>query len=769
MRNSGICRHAAVACFVLVYTFTLAQNPSYITLEGKQFYDQNGAPFFPMVMNYHVDILNNGVSPNPDFKAARYTSYGSVGCASFEGGYTWTNCESSIEHDFQKIKEMGFNSIRLIMTPSRKNGSLGFRFYSKNINQICPDPQLPDPGYEFNFSASNYYTADAVTFFNLVGGVLDIAWNMGLHVIYLCSDHSGKDYDDRFTSFSDALDYANYLSALAYHLKDKPALLAYDLYNEPGWVWWEHNISHPLKFEICSFVNMWYDSIHQHDDNHLITLGGTDFGDAIYYDGTTMKLDFISMHLYPNPKDFQNFNQSYSNNRVIDMIYWCSNALQRPWIIGESGFSTAPDACINNYPNATHGTYSQQSDFVNLILPAIRDCGGSGFSWWCFQDRHHYCIPGTICTSVTHEFICDPASPSEIKDIHQNYFGLLEYGDPDLMTGDPYQGFYPPSLEKPTVNAFRLFDPTPQGACQAPTSQFFNPFNHPSHPNEISGVIVDDDTGQPIEFAVVIAKTVVGTVQGTSLPINHWHYTFANDNGEFTIIPYDYLPSIPNTSLIDRIELGASGAEAIVTNDAYTLSSAIGLRRDFYPYDEDINNLIVYNGQTTDLRGYNTLTAGGNIEFRSGSVVDMSARREIQIQSELTAFTGSEVHIFTDEMFPDCVEFTGFREFSLSSFVDESEAEKNSEIELRFKKSNPEFEVEIRPNPGYGLFHLESPESGLINARIEMYNSSGSLMFRSISLERTFLIDIQTLSPGVYTLMIRNTENQNVIRKVVKY
>lgn len=761
--NSGS-KYLVFLCTLLLMTLCIqTQAQSYITLEGKQFYDQAGNPFFPMVMNYHADILHDGVAPTPNFKAVRSTAYGSKGCEYFEGGYTWTNCESSLEHDFTKIKEMGFNTIRLIVTPNRKDGVYGFQFYSKYFNDICNNSTK----YLFDFPSTNYYSQDAVTFFNLVGHVLDIAWSQGIHVIYLCSDHSSDNFNDRFTTYDDALDYANYLSALAFHIKNKPALLAYDLYNEPGWVWWKHNISpKPYKHETCNYVNMWYDAIHQQDDNHLITIGGTDFGDAIYYDGTTMKLDFISMHLYSNTKIFESYNQTTFTNRALDMIYWCSNALQRPWIIGETGFTSAPDACINNNGEATNGTYAQQEDFVSALLPAIRDCGGSGFSWWCFQDLHYYCIPPSLCSSVTLENICT-GTPTPTERVGQNYFGLLQYGDPDLIGGDPANGYYTSAIEKPAADVFRNFNPNTQGTCVAPTAQFYNPFNHPSHPNEISGVIIDDDTGQPIELAVVNALTEVGIKNNGDL-ISHWHYTFTNDNGEYTIIPYDYLPSTPNTSLIDKIEIGAIGAESVISNNPYSLFWITGLKRDFYPYDENINSLIVYNGTQADLRGYNTLTAGGNIEFRSGSSVEMSARNEIQLNGNLTAFTGSEVHIFTDNMFPDCVDFTGFRELSGPAAVEESKTVRSLEIELRFIKPKPEFDVDIKPNPGYGRFYLESSETGLVNARIELYNSSGGLIFEKIAYESPFLVNIESLPAGIYTLKIQNND-QAVFKKIVKY
>lgn len=746
---------------------TNAQITDYIKLEGKQFMYQNGAPFFPIVMNYNASILHDNASPIPNFKPVRTPAYGSKGCDYFEG-YTWANCKESLGHDFKKIKEMGFNTIRLILTPSRKDGSLGFKFQSNWFNDVCDISNTTN--YMFDFPSNNYNSPDAIAFFTIIEEVIEIADDNGLYVIYLCSDHSKAQFDDRFTSYADANDYANFLRALASHLQGKEALLAYDLYNEPGLNWWKHNISQPQKSEICNYVSMWYDAIHDNDDNHLITLGGTDFGDAISYDGSVMKLDFISMHLYTDTKVFEGFDQSKMINRLLDLIYWCSNALQRPWIIGEMGYTSSPDACINDEYDFIHGDYSQQAAFVSAVLPAIRDCGVSGFSWWCFQDLHYNCIPPLWgCTAVTNELICTGNFPED-EQVGQNYFGLLEYGDQDFVSGQLNSGYYPDILEKPAVNVIDSFDFTTLGTCTLPTNQYYNPFGHPSHPNEISGVVINEMTGQPIEFAVISAKTTIGTAANGKL-IEHWNYSFTNENGEFTSSPYDYLPlSSPNTTTIEKLEIGAMGAEAIYSNSPYTLLWLHELKRDFFPYDENISNKILFNGDFEEFRGYNKLVVGNSVEFKSGSSAELSARQEIHLTDELLAKSGSEVHAFIDEyMFPECTDYTGYKQINIPPNNPHLEVLKPSDIDIKFRNYLTEFRIFVSPNPVSSTFIFGSESHDLTNCGYELYSKEGKLVLQGKHHFYPATVNMESVTSGVFTLVVINKQGDKAVAKVVKY
>ena len=75
----------------------------YITLKGKQFYDQNGQPFYPVVCNYVLELaydpINNPVH-NPlqvgDFILQPYCSYGSNPSSSNPNFSTYDDYNGSI-------------------------------------------------------------------------------------------------------------------------------------------------------------------------------------------------------------------------------------------------------------------------------------------------------------------------------------------------------------------------------------------------------------------------------------------------------------------------------------------------------------------------------------------------------------------------------------------------------------------------------------------------------------------------------------------------
>ncbi|MBK7083929.1 MAG: cellulase family glycosylhydrolase [Flavobacteriales bacterium] len=74
-----------------------------------------------------------------------------------------------------------------------------------------------------------------------------------------------------------------------------PALMAYDLYNEPAYF----DYTDHTKQWICEKVASVYDELKAADPNHLITVGGISVVEVFEWDPTILKLDFWSPHLYP--------------------------------------------------------------------------------------------------------------------------------------------------------------------------------------------------------------------------------------------------------------------------------------------------------------------------------------------------------------------------------------------------------------------------------------------------------------------------------------
>lgn len=767
-----ICLFIMVLSIACCY-ISIGQGTGYVTLKGRQFYDAASLPFFPMVMNYHADIVHDQTSNPTTFKVTRSSAYGTMGCA-LEGGYTYADCENSLTQDFAKLHQMGFNSIRLLLSPHRKNGSLGFTYKSNYFADMCNENMQ----YTFDFN-SPYNSASNQTFFNLVAHVLDIAENNNIKVIFLCSDGSSVGENDRGTSDIDALDYAQYLHVLASYLQNKPALLAYDLYNEPHWNVYDHNLTQS-KQKVCEYTGWWYDAIKTSDQNHLVTIGGTDMGDVMDWDGSMMKVDFISMHLYPVYPDYENKDQAKATARVLDLISWCSSALQHPWIIGETGLSTSPDACINSYPGAADGEYTDQYNYIASILPAVRDCGGSGFSWWEFMDVHWYCIPSAICSTCTYCNTCG-GIPSTPKEIHGNYWGLLQYADPVN---------YYSTADKPAVNFTIAFDEgngTPAPApCAAPTANYLDPYNcglfNTTHHNAVTGTLKDANAN-PIKGGVVQALSwlYLDDNQTPSNPnddeyVHTWFYYYADDNGDFEAIPYNEI-NIGDDRIIyirgsapvaEKFERGEAWGS--INPDGWTdaqiqpaILGNITLDKINFQYDGVFDNENIPVSTQKNIKGWNSITVSNTT---IDGISDITAREEININTEFHASATSEVHIFPSDAFIDCDATSTYSRFASNNSVhEENQLTNHNEIEIRFSK-NKNCDFSIIPNPNNGTFSLEIYCNENNVATVSIKSILGKELQKFSSTKDFISLNLHDFPKGIY-FVEAIIDNNKIVKKII--
>ncbi len=576
---------------LVIHGCILTATGQYVTINGKKFIDPaTGNPFFIKMINFNAQLVCNDVnSPNPIYKIIRHRQYGTEECfLEPTSRYSSINtCELSIEDDFEKIKEMGFNAVRFLLIPNCNSTIIepgGFHIYAE---QFSPTDMCHAPKKTLNIGPLDYLspTSDAQTYFSLIAHVLDLADNHNLKVIIICADHpnpgsyihsngSTKYFPEMGSSMASAIDYASYLKALASALKNKPALLAYDIFPEPSFSWYlDGRNENKKKNIICEYTEMWYDAINSVDQNHLVTLSGTDHGDVWVWDNGVMKLDFISMHIYPYPDRKIPGGTSIAIQKTKDLITWCSNNLQRPWILGETGFQSAEELCLRPY---LWGNVLDQENYLLQILPYVRDCGGSGFNLWDFQDIHFYCIPNQICpipgSNQASCNSCDswngycgavpgswPAhfTPESIKAqtdlIGGQYYGLLKYGNP-LSSG-----LYPSNVDKPGLSVIRNFDYLPPSVCE-PSPDYYNPDRHPlnpiginGQPSSIHGRILNQ-YNQPVKDAVILGYTPLKHLPNGSIDYD-LHYTFSDAYGNFILIPEDWDVASPNTNSIDILRI----------------------------------------------------------------------------------------------------------------------------------------------------------------------------------------------------------------------
>jgi hypothetical protein len=738
---------------------------------------------------------------------------------------------------------MGFNSVRFLIIPSR-NGTTthpgGFHLFAEQYGNGNMEGA---PKYTMQIGAGNYSdtTGDAQKYFQVMARMMDKAQAHHLKVIIICAGQPqpGTYKADSLTTLyyptmasdsADAADYAAYLHAFALVLKNKPALVAYDIFPEPDFMWWYPGAGMKKnKKEICALTTQWYDAIKSADPNHLVTLSGTDIGDVLVWDDGVMKLDFITMHLYPYPDQLIRAGTPTAITKVKDMIAWCGNTIQKPWIIGETGFTSAIEDCLtqlNGLDNLNHvwGTLQDQKDYMHNILPASRDCGAAGFNLWDFQDIHFFCVPIAICDPTcnhcdsyptsdtlikgycgydldsTHNGQHPPGSPNtygtqtfkSYKDIADQiagqYYGLLRYSDPDAITG-----LYDTSYDKPAVSVIQGFDTIPTGTCGI-SANYYNPDQHPANPLDVFGTpltitgSVSEPSLEPFKNAVVFGQTPVNNgVNGTVFDL---HYTYTDDNGNFNIIPYDYDSiSLPNSKDIQLLWVSGLAGNVIERNSKpllpqyeyqrttdwnpnakfVTQNESFTLERNILNYQTNINASPPTG--TSIFQGYNSINITGNVVVPSGAIVDYKAREVINVGAGFHASSGSEVHIFCTETFSDCPnDFGSYRKpFHPPAVQNEVAKPDKAEMEVHFKKTPSGLAFAIQPNPNSGNFSItvdQANDKQEVRGLLEVFTLIGTKVYsQQVTTQRTD-IDFSDLPKGIYYIRLK-AEAKTVSKKLI--
>jgi hypothetical protein len=358
---------------LLYYKISLTQN--YVTLHGDKFM-LNGEEFFPLVMNYSIDVEG---SPD-NYYISPHTSYCDKYDYANDKWYCGTEqqCSTKIDNDLDKIKSWGFNAIRL-------NG--GFEVTLTDGN---PDLHF---GYDDDGDLEGPYDEH----FDLIEQVLDIVSTHDLKVIFDLGKYGNKDPDS----------YAYYLGELAERFKDNTTIMAYDLYNEPSF--WDKDDY--TKYTTCSMVSDWYYAIKNNSPNHLVTIGLQKTVAVLEWDPHFMTVDFLSFHPYPK----NNYIEETIVSEIISSeVMWYSKVIQKPWIIGETGLYASDYIPDEDECKSIVFSESDQKDYANLSLYTCADCGSSGYSWWQYQEVHH-----------------NTGEPGDLRHCTQNYFGLITRTNPE--------------------------------------------------------------------------------------------------------------------------------------------------------------------------------------------------------------------------------------------------------------------------------------------------------------------------------------------------
>ena len=453
--------------FVFLFLFSCDNNKQsekkdmsdtdFIYLESKKF-RYKGEDFFPIMLNYSVNIrkIDN------EYVIASLKDYEDPKI--FEGS-TSDSALIVLRGHLQLIKELGFNTIRLIgFDRINSQGELHIRVHTPKHQQLK--------------TANNYQIL-----FNCLNQFLTIAEEMDLKVMLLLN---GPVENPALADFT---------VALLKEFKDNSTIFAYDFINEPLYFDNSHldyGERGRTKKSAFNIVNNWKKMMEKYAPNQLMTIGYSEPIEVFEWDPSILPVDFMAFH-------------TYHPLRVPNEIYWYSQYIDKPWMIGETSLPADNDSI----------TYNEQRQFLKETYRRIVDCGGAGIGWWGFQD--------VSWGNYEHNFtsIMNHSGQTKTKDGKYTIKGTLK----------------PVAFEFANLKKYKKTD-----ECHC----MVNYYNMIGYKNfVIKGKVINSETDKPIEGAVI---------RGWSKWWDVGANTFTDAKGEFTLYSNkkfeNFAISAPGMSLI---------------------------------------------------------------------------------------------------------------------------------------------------------------------------------------------------------------------------
>ncbi len=770
----------------------------YITLQGKQFYDQSGNPFYPVVCNYVLELAYDPVN-NPvhsplqvgDFVLQPYCSYGSNPGSSnpnfstyddYNGNITglFAKGPDRIKADFMKIKEMGFNTVRLFGLDFTKDNTTGGHFYTREYPNVVTDLDIPVT-YPYS-SNSNFQNVILPKIHQL----LDIADTADLNVIFL----SGRKYLSNTSA--NATDYANYLSALSTSLNNRAELLAYDLDNEAHWfTGYNENGSWitprtTVKNDICNYTAQWKATIKAADTHHLVTMNNTTMnGDIFDYDPAVMSLDFNSYHLYPFLKNFAWLYPTYSSansiatrqaalNVIEAQMYWLHNNSSMPWMIGEIGVSAystsayiSGDNCaVGNYSVVpwVWGTYADQTDFALQTQQMVKNYEGCGYSWWSFMESNW------VSCSYPDAF-------------DGKHLDLLNLGDPSYNSGTGVFSYTGTGLEKPLVDdAFGINTVTTANAPADEPASYYTPYGGSSATNYTVAGTISDGNG-------TIKDAIIKGGNNDNLHLVEFPYqkfevfTFSHENGTFQLVaPFTHVysttdPTLDFSRFVGDIKYSASAASVGTFNCSGLPSLPSGgsnitnqtfavLTRHANVFDNSVGSVSSYtvnSGNSPATKTGRHVLELNTVTVTNTGTADFHASVEVDLKPGFESVTGSQTVVYIAPVDFNCNELTSpvYKTDETNELSKEDLVQKSIEVSYGLLPTS----VRLLPNPASDVIFIETDAAA--NCNIEIANATGNAVYKnSILIDKPFPISVSSFASGCYVVTVDalgKTEHFNLI------
>ncbi|MCL2291409.1 MAG: T9SS type A sorting domain-containing protein [Bacteroidetes bacterium] len=712
---------------LLLFTCGMAQQ---VTIKGKDFYMGN-EKFYPVVMNFSVNVVNN----NGNYYLSADHGYGPT---NFYECSNTIDCSAQLLEHFNYLASIGFNTVRIVgLNPHYRPKYTSL----DGLNFLVKNPLSPIGNSWIHLELSNPSDPTLLTALSAYDKILELADAASLKVILLMKGEKTH-WDDTEVELR-----KTFLEVVASHLHNSnysSALLAYDLVNEPDYhIEFDNVITFPkTKQQACEIISTWYDAVKTNAPHHLVTIGNCGMDDIFSFDPSILKVDFNSLHYYPRFKPYENKadpnTQELARQRTLNDLYWFNQASIVPWIVGETGFRAR--ATPGNHE--MDGTLNDMGDFVTYSLNSVCNCGGSGYSWWQYQDLNWGVWGG--CS-----------------------FGLLEHGA------------VPPTAEKqPAVDNFRNYVPGVTGICPVDksdlfdeTKTYYNLYKYTAPDNlKLTRHVVDQD-GTPIRDAVVRVATFLGKdsvvmiINGMpkDTTVDRWsaYYTHTDVNGKFIAIPcttqYGFTGKPQNIiPEIHDLRISAAGAEVKSYDNNIWVIIPDTIKLNKIKDNVIVSGETVLSGHVKIYKGRKSLTVL-NTTVNPGAWVDFTSQKSITLLSGFTASAGSSiVNIYIAP--PDCNDLafqSSKKSISLvpkNNIPEIEKPEELKEIMLSFENNTFKNYISVFPNPANGTvtiqFYSNITDASL--SHIKLYDIFGRTIFTISPNCTSYLLDVSKYSKGVY-------------------
>jgi hypothetical protein len=335
----------------------------------------NGQAFFPMAINYKVVINHDSaglwISPAYDYIVNDTASY-----------LNKNKAISLIKADFRLMKEMGFNTVRIV--------GAGEQLYYDYLADIMMLSVSKSNGPEKRVPIQDTLLYQG--YFDCLDSLFSIAGTENLKVILLA-----KMYPVTF-------EIEHHFANMARHFRENRTLIAYDLFNEPLYF----DSLERKKVDVVKITKRWKKILKNNAPNHLMTLGLVGIREAFEWDPTIVDADFLSFHPY-----------EFEREQVRNEMAWYCKYVKKPWIIGETSIPADNDSI----------SYNEQKVFAEKTLNQAIACGAIGYSWWQYKDvnwgKYHSDFMGVISrhgtTFTTIDSLKIEGTVKPVAEVFKNY------------------------------------------------------------------------------------------------------------------------------------------------------------------------------------------------------------------------------------------------------------------------------------------------------------------------------------------------------------